>query len=133
MRWWDEHHATLESVGHVDRFDRFTVANTSGPTSLFRSVGGFDERFVEYGFEDFELGYRLLAADVTILFDGDAIAWHPDVVSRSQMIARNRHVGANSARLVRMHPEAEDSVFPNEPSPAMSLLRRIHVRRPRAL
>ena len=89
---------TLESAGRVDRFDRFTVANASGPTSLFRSVGGFDERFVEYGFEDFELGYRLLAADVTILFDRGAIAWHPDVVSRSQMIARNRHVGAKFRR-----------------------------------
>jgi len=50
-------------TGTVESYDDFSAANTSAPTELLREVGGFDEGFVDYGCEDWELGFRLLEAD----------------------------------------------------------------------
>ncbi len=132
--WWDEHYAMLERAGVVDRFDRFTMANTSGPVALFRDVGGLDERFVDYGFEDYEFGFRLLSTGVGIRFDAGAIAWHPDVAAPSSMISRNRSIARNAVRLVHLHPEATSVVFPGGGlTPEMRLLRRLRLRSPASL
>ena len=127
----DEHLATLESAAASIGSIASPSPNASGPTSLFRSVGGFDERFVEYGSRNSNW-ISAAGADVTI---SSTVTPSPgtDVVSRQpddcSQLSRRR----DSARSVRLHPEAEESVFPNEPSPAMALLRRIHVRRPQTL
>jgi GT2 family glycosyltransferase len=134
MRWWEDHHAGLEQAGRVDRFDRFTVANLSGPTHVFRAAGGFDGSFTEYGLEDFELGVRLLAAGVEVRFDAQAVAWHDHSESQRVAITRNRSIGRNSVRLAAMHPETAPVLFPERaPDPAMRLLRILHLRSPRLL
>ena len=134
VRWWDEHYAELQKAGRVDRFDRFTVANASGPAALLRAVGGFDESFVGYGLEDYELAVRLLRAGARLDFDVDAVAWHPDVPAVSVLVARQRNIGRNAARIVALHPETADTVFPIGPvPPSRRLLSMLRLRRPGSL
>lgn len=133
--WWDEFYADLEATSVIDRSDRFTVANASAPCSVFKSVGGFDEGFVGYGLEDYELGVRLLAAGTTVRFDAEAVAWHSDVPPLSKQIARQRDLGRNTARVARLHPETADALFAGDTvSPlARRILRGLRLRSPTAL
>ncbi|HEX4778978.1 MAG TPA: glycosyltransferase [Acidimicrobiia bacterium] len=131
--WWAAHHAELHSRGVIERFDLFTAANASGPTACFRDVGGFDERFVEYGCEDFELGARLLDAGVRIRFDGDAVALHPEHVSFAEMVRRQRSIGRNSVLIAREHPHTAAALFPTNPGGrTTTFLRRLPTRAPGA-
>lgn len=134
VAWWDRLHADLAAVGRVDRFDRLSVANASGPASVFESVGGFDERFVGYGLEDWELGLRLLRAGTRIDFDVDAVAWHTEVPGIALQVQRQRDEGENSARLAALHPDVVDHLFsPASPSTSRRLLRASGLRSPRSL
>lgn len=134
LDWWDDFYAALERAGRIDRFDRFTVANASTPASLIRDAGGFDESFVTYGLEDYELGVRLLAAGTPLRFDAAAVAWHPDIPPLSLLITRQRELGRNAARLAGLHPETTDLLFPPGSIPRpRRLLRRLRLRSPALL
>ena len=134
LTWWDSFYAELEMTGVIDRFDRFTTANASGPASLFTAVGGFDETFVDYGLEDYELAVRLIGAQTPLRFDPEAVAWHPDVPPTSVLIRRERSIGFNAARIAHLHPETIDTLFPCRKIPApRRLLRRLGLRRPWSL
>lgn len=133
-RWWVDFHAQLQSSPTIDRFDLFTAANTSGPARLFTRVGGFDERFVGYGLEDYELAHRLLAGGTTIRYDHDAVAWHPDVPPLSTLVHRQRSLGRNAATIALVHPELAEDLFPlREPSPPRRVIRALRLRSPRLL
>lgn len=131
LDWWDDFYAELQRAGRIDRFDRFTVANASTPAAVIRDAGGFDEGFVTYGLEDYELGVRLLAAGIPLRFDAEAVAWHPDIPSLSLLITRQRELGRNAARLAGLHPETIDLLFPARTPPRpRRLLRRLRLRSP---
>jgi|GEM_PF-1031487 len=112
FRWWRRHLDELATRGVVDRFDRFTVANLSGPRAIFSAVGGFDESFRDYGMEDHELGYRLLSAGFTVRFDPEAVAWHEHEEGEPMEIRRERTVARNTVLLARRHPDAVPVLFP---------------------
>ncbi len=133
LAWWDAHYAEPERTGEVTRFDRFTVANLSGPVDVFRSVGGFDESFTGYGYEDLEIGVRVLAAGVPVRFDPGAVAWHDNPAGAAVDIARKRSEGRNAVRLARRHPETAAVLFGRVPDAPMRLLQRLHTRSPRVL
>ena len=44
--------------------------------SLFEDLGGFDKRFVGYGGEDWDLGYRAWNNGAVLVHERDAVAWH---------------------------------------------------------
>jgi GT2 family glycosyltransferase len=52
------------------------TCNASMPRDAFRAVGGFDESFDLYGWEDTELGLRLREAGLRWKFAWDAYLWH---------------------------------------------------------
>ena len=54
----------------------FCTCNVSVPRTSLAAVGGFDERFDLYGWEDTELGLRLRRFDVRRAFAWDAYLWH---------------------------------------------------------
>ena len=54
----------------------FCTCNVSLRRTAFDLVGGFDESFDRYGWEDTELGVRLRAAGVRRTFAWDAYLWH---------------------------------------------------------
>ncbi len=54
----------------------FCTCNVSVPRNSLNAVGGFDEQFDLYGWEDTELGLRLRSFDVRRDFAWDAYLWH---------------------------------------------------------
>lgn len=114
--FWENQYAQLAATGRVERFDQFSGANTSGPASVFRSVGGFEESFVGYGLEDYELAIRLLRAGATILFDGEAAAWHHQHRRFSELLAFTESEGGNAVTLAALHPDLEGDIFSPEKS-----------------
>jgi GT2 family glycosyltransferase len=135
VRWWDAFYEELESTRRIDRFDLFTTANASAPAELFTAVGGFDERFVEYGLEDYELAVRLLAAGTTLRFDREAVAWHPDIPPMRVLVRRQQSLGRNAARLAQLHPKTREVLFPRRErvTAPRRLLRKLRLRSPWSL
>lgn len=118
----------------VDRFDRFSAANTSASVRMLQDVGGFDLGFRGYGREDFELGHRLLQAGVRIDFDPAAVAWHHQERTLSEFLVNAVSEGTNSVRLVRLHPELYEQVIPTGAGGrSYRLLGRLRVHHPAAL
>lgn len=112
-QWWLDRNAKLAAFGTVTDFAYFSVQNASGPVALFRRAGGFDPRFKGYGYEDYELGIRVLGLGVPVAFDETAVAWHYSDVDEHLGVDREREMGRNAVLLVRTHPDAVDGIFPS--------------------
>lgn len=71
---------------------------------LFLDLGGFDEGFVGYGGEDWDLGYRAWNAGAVLVHERDALAWHdgPDWAGRPEEQAAK---DSETARLAAVIPE----------------------------
>lgn len=61
--------------GEQNPFISFFTGNVSIVKKLLLKVGGFDENFTEYGFQDSELGYRLRKAGSKIKVNPNAIVY----------------------------------------------------------
>ncbi|HLH45767.1 MAG TPA: glycosyltransferase [Acidimicrobiales bacterium] len=132
--WFATRYEELERAGVIRRFDHFSVANASGPTEDFRSVGGFDTGFVGYGLEDYEIGLRLMQRGIYERFDAEAVAWHYTAVGDDAIVPRNRQTGRNAVRLLRRHPGEGVVMLPDRYSgPGPWLVDRMRVRSPRVL
>jgi hypothetical protein len=59
-----------------DAFRAFVSSNVSVTRSAFEAVGGFSERFTQWGGEDTELGWRLWNDGATFAVASDAIVFH---------------------------------------------------------
>ncbi len=93
----------LSEPGYRPRFDDWSFGNASLGRALLRSLGGFDETFVFYGNEDYDLGWRLLQRGVEIqfapravarqIYDKSFAAWLRDVycVGRADVILAGKH------------------------------------------
>ncbi|MCS7235258.1 MAG: glycosyltransferase family 2 protein [Armatimonadota bacterium] len=67
------------------------------------AVGGFDERFRGYGWEDIEMGIRLHRAGVELHWEPEAFAWHHHVESLEERLRKAREAGANAVYFWRKH------------------------------
>jgi glycosyltransferase involved in cell wall biosynthesis len=80
------------------------TCNASVPRSALTAVGGFDEGFDLYGWEDTELGLRLRRFDVRHRFAWDAYLWHikpPRVETLDVVLAKTVERATMAARLLR--------------------------------
>jgi glycosyltransferase involved in cell wall biosynthesis len=86
----------------------FWTTNVSVPLRTIRAIGGFDESFAEYGWEDIDVGLRLRAAGVHAVFHPKALVYHfkprPRAASIDKMIAQAQAQARTAAALVRRHP-----------------------------
>ncbi|GAC1539806.1 MAG: glycosyltransferase family 2 protein [Candidatus Velthaea sp.] len=85
----------------------FCTCNVSIRKSTLDSVGGFDEQFRLYGWEDTELGVRLRAFDVGRHFAWDAYLWHikpPAHDTLDAALAKTIEKARMAARFVRKAP-----------------------------
>jgi len=83
----------------------FCTCNASVPRAALREVGGFDERFDLYGWEDTELGLRLREAKLEHVFAWKAFLYHikpPEPLENA--VRRTVEKAAMAARLVQKTP-----------------------------
>jgi glycosyltransferase involved in cell wall biosynthesis len=67
------------------------------------AVGGFDEGFRGYGWEDIEMGFRLHRAGVELHWEPEAFAWHYHVESLEERLRKQRQAGVNAVYFWRKH------------------------------
>jgi glycosyltransferase involved in cell wall biosynthesis len=85
----------------------FCTCNASVRKSALDAVGGFDESFDLYGWEDTELGLRLRGFDVAWYFAWDAYLWHikpPHTETLQATLIKTLEKARMAARFVRKSP-----------------------------
>lgn len=89
----------------------FATNNVSVPRAYLVEVGGFDEGFVEYGWEDLELGLRLKKIGVEMIRTREArgFHWHPrfTMADMAGMRRIEEERGRMAAYFYRLHPTWE--------------------------
>ncbi|MFN2371021.1 MAG: glycosyltransferase family 2 protein [Candidatus Krumholzibacteriia bacterium] len=85
----------------------FVTQNAAVPRAAFLAVGGFDEEFAAYGFEDMELAFRLEEeAGVRFLALPAPCPRHVHHHTLAQYLAKKVECGRHSLpHLARLHPE----------------------------
>jgi len=69
----------------------------------FEEIGGFDEGFVGYGWEDIELAVRLQARGVVFDYEPDALGYHYHVESLDGVRQKLRQAGEGAVYFWRKH------------------------------
>jgi GT2 family glycosyltransferase len=110
--WAAFQYGELERAGRVTRAEYFSAANTSAFASTWRAAGGFDDAFLGWGGEDYELAVRLLASGHRIDYDAAAVAWHHQERDVRGFCATKRAEGRNTVRIVDRHPATLDELLP---------------------
>jgi glycosyltransferase involved in cell wall biosynthesis len=82
----------------------FLTGNASVRRSDLERVGRFDEDFTGYGHEDLELGFRLEAARVRIVYEPAAIDYHWHPVPYAEQKEKMKLAGRSTVRFYRKHP-----------------------------
>jgi len=102
-----------------------TAANLSVSAEAFRRVGGFDETFTGYGWEDIDLGWRLARAGVLLRYDPQAAVWHDHVETLEELLPKWRESGAGAVALWRKHGRPQGLGLLLEIAPALLPLKRL--------
>lgn len=97
MKWWGLNGLRFDPPfmkrGHDVSWAAGLFLNTSAKVAFFRENGLFDERFRAYGYEDVELGYRLVKKGLRMIYNPDAIGYHYKQISFSDMCRRVKTMG----------------------------------------
>ncbi len=84
----------------------FTSQNFAIKRTIFEKIGGFDERYREYGFEDRDLCARAIKAGAKIGFNSEAVVIHADDLDIEMVCAKMEAAGRfTSALFKNSHPE----------------------------
>jgi len=101
--WGREFAERVSTPGYRFRFDDWHSGHASITRALFRSLGGFDETFVAYGNEDYDLGLRLIQRGIGMryaaravalqIYDKDLFAWLRDMrsVGKADVVLSEKH------------------------------------------
>jgi glycosyltransferase involved in cell wall biosynthesis len=86
----------------------FWTTNVSVPLATIRAIGGFNESFSEYGWEDIDVGLRLRFGGVRAVFNPRALVYHYKPRPRSgnveKMVAQARAQARTAVQLAKLHP-----------------------------
>ena len=86
----------------------FWTTNVSVPLVTIRAIGGFNETFAEYGWEDIDVGLRLRFGGVKAVFNPKALVYHWKPRPRSgdveKMIRQSRAQARTAVQLAKLHP-----------------------------
>lgn len=105
---FEERLARLARPGYRLEFRDAYTGNFSCRRAVLRSVGGFDEEFAVYGHEDYELALRLLAADVELVYDSEALARQHYEKRFAAFAADGVERGRTAVLFAEKHPEVAD-------------------------
>jgi GT2 family glycosyltransferase len=86
----------------------FCTCNASVERKHLEAIGGFDENFREYGFEDNEIGWRLRQAGIRMRFNKKAIIYHYKPVAGVEdlpaLCLQAEEMGRSAVAYYRKHP-----------------------------
>lgn len=86
----------------------FWTTNVSVPLATIRAIGGFNEDFAEYGWEDIDVGLRLRFGGVKAIFNPKALVYHWKPRPRSgnveKMMRQARAQARTAVQLAKIHP-----------------------------
>jgi glycosyltransferase involved in cell wall biosynthesis len=86
----------------------FWTTNVSVPLATLREVGGFNETFAEYGWEDIDVGLRLRFAGVKAVFNRHALVYQykprPRATDVEKMLRQARAHARTAVQLAQLHP-----------------------------
>ncbi len=103
----------------------FWTTNVSVPAAALRAVGGFNEDFSEYGWEDIDVGLRLRFAGVRATFNPRALVYHYKPRPRSdgveRMVRQARAQARTAVQLAGMHPHWRTALATGEYAAARAL------------
>jgi len=102
--WGMEFAERVSAAGYRFRFDDWHSGHASIARSLFLGVGGFDESFVAYGNEDYDLGLRLIQRGAEMRFATRAVARQIYDKSLSAWLRDVASVGRADVFLAGKHP-----------------------------
>ena len=94
----------VSTPGYRFRFDDWHSGHASIARSLFLSLGGFDESFVAYGNEDYDLGFRLIQQGIEMRFSARAVARQIYDKSLSAWLRDAHSVGKADVTLAGKYP-----------------------------
>jgi len=102
----DKDHLVAPAARHYSRAF-FCTCNVSVPKADLEAVGGFDERYDLYGWEDTDVGLRLRSRDLARVFAWPAYIYHvkpPRAVTLERRRALAVEKGTMAARFIRKAP-----------------------------
>jgi len=86
----------------------FWTTNVSVPLATIRAIGGFNDSFSEYGWEDIDVGLRLRSRGVKAVFNKQALVYHwkprPRSTNVEKMIRQAQAQARTAVQLVQKHP-----------------------------
>jgi len=86
----------------------FWTTNVSVPLATIRAIGGFNETFAEYGWEDIDVGLRLRFGGVRAVFNKNALVFHykprPTAIQIPKMIRQAQAQARTAVQLAKLHP-----------------------------
>lgn len=100
--WWEGMCDRLHNPRHRFTFRDLLTGHCSMPRALFDRLGRFDPELRCH--EDFELGYRAIAAGIDLRRVRGADAWHRDDTDLRKILARKFDEGIADVQLVERHP-----------------------------
>ena len=100
--WWGEMQSGIRRPGHRHTYRDLLSGHFSVRRVQFERLGGFDESLRCR--EDYELGYRAMAAGLQFRFVPQAVARHHDPTDVAKALKRKRDEGLADVYLLRRHP-----------------------------
>jgi GT2 family glycosyltransferase len=102
--WGGEVQERLSAPGYTFRFDDCHFGHASMTRNLHQSCGGFDETFVRYGNEDYDLGWRLIQSGARLGYLPDAVAYQYYDKTLYRWLKDCEWVGMADTDLAEKHP-----------------------------
>jgi len=127
--WWEAMFDRMRQPGHRFNYTDLLSGNFSIERVTFTGLGGFDTGLRCH--EDYDLGYRLIAAGARILFAERASGSHTDVTRLPRACWRKREEGVADVQLARKYPELRALLPIGRPrTPNQRVIRALALRMP---
>lgn len=101
--WWEAMFDEINQPGHRYHYTDMLSGNFSIPREVFQSLGGFNPDLAVH--EDYDLGWRLIRADVAMVFSPTALGLHHEQSDLKRALQRKYQEGIADVRLGRLYPE----------------------------
>jgi len=102
--------ANKQNIGDVVKSNYFTTAFCSVKKDFFNKIGGFDENFSGYGWEDPEMGLRIEKSCGKISFLKTDKIYHYHDKSVEEWIGQIENSGRNLEYLIKKHPQFKKNI-----------------------